>query len=132
MITVRLNAMAHYRSGALVIRGATVDSDDLIEANIKVENDIIITATPATYMETVSITIDSGANQTISVFCDTNNDGVEEEYTTSFTAPYGCSYHSTITPDPGYVSIDAMYITNGSSLNLIKDVTVSAPDAIPQ
>jgi len=131
-IHIKVNANEHFRAGNLIITGANINSNNLIETTIILRNNITIEASPAIYIDNVRITIDHGAHQTISVHCDTNNDGVEEVYTSTFNAPYGCSYYSTITPDAGYVSIDAINITNGTSDMLLDNVTVKAPDAIPQ
>lgn len=131
-VTVRLKANEHFRPGNLIITGSNLNSSNLIETSFFIKNNITISASPATYIENVTISIDHGAHQTISVFCDTNGDGIEEEYTSTFIAPYGCSYHSIITPEQGYVSVTNDNIINGSSSSLIDDILVYAPDALPQ
>jgi len=89
-----------------------------------VNEDITISATPAIEAENLLITIDHKNNQVITVICN------GESFTSDTYVPFGSSYTSYITANPGYTT--TAEIINGSSDELRNNIVVYASkDATP-
>ena len=134
-ITVHYNDQSYSGSGSFqvfigTIITCTIESENGYIAGILniteriVNEDIIITATGAVEASMLLITISSGNNQTITVIYDGNG------YTEDFYVPFGSSYTSYLTPNPGFTT-DAEIINFMSNELRSNIVVYASKDAIP-